>query len=146
MKSWPKLSETLTHRRERHRCQACDFCDDDDGTLVRPWLEHDERDKPTAVVVMLCKTCSDKIIEPHPRLYREVEPMEPFPGQLRLCQGCKHQAALVCTRSLLSGGPGVHLVFLKPLDVHLCRSPRSKSGWIKVWQGPVISCDSKEPS
>ncbi len=69
MKNWPKLSETLTEPRDIGRCQSCgNYEQADMDRLVSRWLEYDEDDCTTPVFVQLCVKCSDKLIEPHPRL------------------------------------------------------------------------------
>jgi len=71
----PRLSQTLPERVEPGVCQACG-----EEKNVCGWQEHDERDKPEAIVVWLCQACEKKLIKPHPRLYRPLQANEPFPA------------------------------------------------------------------
>jgi hypothetical protein len=49
-------------------------------TRLSRWMEHDFRDQPEPRCVVLCWLCSNKLIEPHPRLYKKLADNEPFPG------------------------------------------------------------------
>ena len=138
---WPKLSKTLKGPRRPNACQGCSTCID-----VRPiaelirWVECDDNDRETRTVVVLCQKCSDERIEKHPRLYREMSQVEPFPGAMPICMHCTHRSGLECTseEAAINGGPGLAYEPM-PSRVHLCRVPRSKSGW--VWMGkPIESC------
>jgi hypothetical protein len=137
-KNWPKLSETLPLQVGPDRCHQCG----DTGEIAR-WLEHDECDQPVAVIICLCRKCSERIIEPHPRLYRELDPSEPFPGAMGVCLDCPARDGVVCCSPLaqINGGPG--LVYEPmPSRAHVCRSPRSKSGW--MWfGGQPTKCSGK---
>jgi hypothetical protein len=47
---------------------------------IYAWVEHDGDDQPEPIVVMLCTDCSDRLIEPYPRLYRRLARNEPCAG------------------------------------------------------------------
>ena len=100
---WPRLSETLDGPKNPELCQACGGHGD-----VHLWMEHDDQDKPTAVAVILCGPCSDRIIESHPRLYARLPKNSPFPGCMPVCVDCIYRDGLCCTHKLLksNGGPG----------------------------------------
>jgi hypothetical protein len=102
-------------------------------------------DQPLRVFVVLCKRCADRIIEPHPRLYREQLPHTPMPGAMPICVDCPCRAALDCKSPVakFNGGSGLEYE-PKGQMVHLCRSPRSKSGWQYLSDGPVTKCSGKE--
>lgn len=145
MPEWPRLSETLTHPRSLYTCQACGRSGADEATFSR-WMEHDAQDKPEPIVVVLCRPCAAKLIEPHPRLYKQLSPNEPMPGAMPICDGCKHRDWTRCHNPLaqINGGPGLTMKFPKPSSVHVCRSPRSQSGWIHHYPGPVTECSGLE--
>lgn len=161
--SWPRLSETLPHR-EPGRCASCGLQDEspvvpadaDEITRRRAfalhgwkldiWQEHDWQDKPEARYVVLCRDCSDKIIDPHPRLYARVGIHYPACGAMALCVDCKHRDGTRCTSPNLiaNGGPGVAIFGPKPSTVHFYRKPPAASGWEKVYTLPPDRCDAKE--
>jgi hypothetical protein len=142
VKNWPRLSETLTHARAPELCQSCGQRVMQHRGLER-WLECDDQDRPTNTVVILCARCSKNIIEPHPRLYRQLLDGEPFPGVMPVCNGCRFTESLKCTcpAAKINGGEG--LFFLPPPSrVHLNAGKRS--GW--YWLGPPIeTCSGFQP-
>jgi hypothetical protein len=140
--SWPKLSETLPGPVTPDRCQSCGAWGDTDR-----WREHDEHDQPTPVVVVLCRPCSDKIIEPHPRLYARLQGNEPHAGAMPLCLDCQHRDGTRCAHpgARANGGPGIEIYIKQPYRVHVCRSPRRLSGWETLWPAPAQGCSGKEP-
>lgn len=120
--TWPKLSEQLRFERTPDTCQSCGLGPEasshgnlQPATLQR-WREHDEQDKPTPVIVMLCPSCAKRLIEPHPRLYSHEPDMGPLPGAMPLCCGCKWLRNLLCTSPALkaNGGEGVYITFPQP--------------------------------
>ena len=113
------------------------------------WVECDDADEPTPVFVVLCKGCADKIIEPHPRLYREQALDTPMPGVMPICADCLSRKGLRCLSpvAMFNGGPDPGLLFEpKGSMVHICRSPRRLSGWHYLMPGPVTSCNGKAPA
>lgn len=125
-RNWPKLSETLTGPRGPGRCQDCGGSADD----IVAWIECDERDQPTRVVVLLCKECGERIVGPHPRLYHALPENKPVPGAMpHLCLDCEFRKGLTCTHPDLkaNGGPGLNLAVVQPLrgfvDGHKYRGP-----------------------
>lgn len=143
--AWPKLSEDLTGPRDTEHCQSCGVLGAIDDTL-HVWSECDDADKPTRVYVVLCYGCSNRIVEPHKRLYVEQPRFIPLPGAMKLCAGCKHLESLACKSPLatFNGGPGLEVIHPKPTVVHLLCSPRWKSGWKKIYKGPPVSCAGRE--
>jgi len=147
-KPWPKLSESLTAEISPRVCQSCGVHDDFADTEVQPWREHDDRDEKTSVVLWLCLTCSDRLIEPHPRLYSRISPWEPNPGSMDICSNCRLRQGARCTSALLiaNGGPGLPLRFPKPSVMFI--DYRAKNGARKgmsghSYHGPV-TCEGKE--
>lgn len=138
--TWPKLSETLPRRDPGH-CQEC-------GSELRLtyWQECDDRDQGMPVFVILCQGCSDRIIEPHPRLYRDLAANTPMPGVMSICADCRERDGLRCTSAAakINGGPGLKYEPEGSM-VHLCRSPRRLSGWQYLMPGPVTKCSGKRP-
>lgn len=134
-RQWPKLSETLLGARHPTKCQSCGLsCSEDDRTLTR-WIECDEYDRPTSTIIVLCRTCSDRIIEPHPRLYRDVERFKPVPGCMALCVSCRFREQLRCTHPDLkaNGGQGLRIKFAPPSTAFFdgTRGGR-RTGWTGV--------------
>ena len=136
-----RLSLDLIHPDDPERCKACGAW----GNVSR-WQEHNDADGPTRVVVVLCGDCSARIIEKHPRLYRELDVHEPWPGCMEICQDCRHRKGTKCSHpeAKWNGGRGVILTMPKPMNVHLSRVPRRLSGWVTFWQGPVSHCQQKQ--
>lgn len=144
---WPKLSEELTGPKHPQRCQSCggDEDNDPDDTIgaMQYWIEHDDQDKPTRTLIILCNRCAKVLIERHPRLYAQIDRWQPHPGKELICIACKHRDGIICKEATFNGGPGVHLMFPTPDKVHICRSPRRLSGWHTFWRGPVSHCDRR---
>jgi hypothetical protein len=147
--SWPKLSVELAGPKAPDRCQSCgktgwsETLPGQPPTLER-WREHDANDAPTNVVVVLCRGCSDRLIEKHPRLYARLEWNQPYPGTMGLCLDCRHRDGVTCPLTQFNGGGGVNIVVAKPFNAHVCRSPRRLSGWIQMWRSPATNCDRRE--
>jgi len=78
---------------------------------VYGWQEHDSRDEPEPIAVMLCTTCSNRLITPHPRVYRRIPRRAPFPGIMDLCIDCRFRAGVTCTHPdrVSNGGEGLHI-------------------------------------
>ena len=146
----PRLSKDLKGEKSRTRCQACGlqvlFDPLPKLPQLRRWQEHDDGDRPEPIVVVLCKPCSNRLIEPHPRLYREMQAFEPHPGSMPICDDCTRREGVSCRHpeAKANGGQGVELIAPKPSYVHLQMSPRRHSGWRTLYTGPVISCKQKE--
>lgn len=143
MNQWPRLSEQLNqHPRKVGLCQSCGSEQD-----IRAWQEHDDWDRPEVKVVFLCKACSDRLISPHPRLYRRVEAGEPFPGAMPCCEACIHAKATACGSPLLkaNGGSGLKLSFPPPTSVHIDgrRDGKRFGEWRQIFNGPV-ECAGRE--
>lgn len=112
------------------------------GEELAGWLEHDDADRPTAVAVVLCTPCADRIIEKHPRLYRRLDRHEPFPGVMPTCAGCVHQrhparATSNCAHPDLkaNGGAGLRMECPRPFSGFACG--RGYGGPFVLFQGPV---------
>jgi hypothetical protein len=137
------LSETLPFDPHPARCQSCGI----PGTRdLRRWRECDPEDLPTAVVVVLCGPCEKRLIEPHPRLYIQLQMNEPAPGCMGICCHCINRRGTACGhyRAKANGGPGVELTYPQPTAMHVCRSPRRLSGIVTIWPGKVTACDGRE--
>jgi len=78
---------------------------------VYGWQEHDSRDEPESSAVMLCTTCSKRLITPHPRVYRRISRRAPFPGIMDLCIDCRFRAGVTCTHPdrVSNGGEGLQI-------------------------------------
>ena len=141
----PRLSIDLILKPHPFRCQSCGV---ESLFNFTRWQEHDENDKPEPIVVVLCVPCSKRLIEPHPRLYRELQRHEPFPGTLDLCIQCRHRDGTRCTSPdlLANGGNGVILTIKKPVMAHLKMAKPARSGWHKMWTESASDCKQREVS
>ena len=145
MRAWPKLSETLPSVGAPARCGNCGATD-----LVTVWQECDDSDRETTTRVALCRTCSDRIIDPHPRLYAAVPRNVPLPGAMAVCDGCAFGVDLACRNPLLTlnGGPGLPVRSSKP-SVQFIDGRDEKTGrrWgrqIAVYAAAPV-CDGRKP-
>lgn len=140
--SWPRLSETLSGDTPAC-CQNCGSTEQ-----IWRWREHDDNDKPEQIAVMLCKKCSDKIIEPHPRLYSTLRPHEPMPGTMPICIDCFYRAKMRCTHHSLreNGGKGLPLRFPQP-SVAFVDGTRNgrRTGWRELVYFEDATCASRTP-
>jgi hypothetical protein len=131
------LSTELTGPKTFGVCQACG------GPNANPWQEHNDADGPTMTIVFLCKECADRIIDPHPRLYRPIAAGEPFPAAMPTCERCVNRDGVVCRHPDLkaNGGDGLGMDFPTPAFVHVdgVRLGKRFSENRKVYNGPV-SC------
>jgi hypothetical protein len=144
-KNWPKLSETLAGPRHPLQCQSCGRTRANAVELTR-WREHDEQDKPTGAVVVLCKECSDRTIEPHPRLYSELSANEPHPGTMELCLLCIYRSDVRCLHKDLkaNGGLGLAITCPRPTVAMVCG--RGKGGCRRhvMYVSPPSKCAGRE--
>jgi hypothetical protein len=147
---WPKLSRMLGAKYPA-RCALCgiDVSDSPDGPTTGErcrWIEHDEWDRPTSAVVVLCTTCSDRVIKPHPRLYSAVPRHKPIPGLMELCVGCRHLDGARCTnpRARANGGEGVGVQVTPPTFAFLCVRNGSTSTREEIWPSAPSACDGRE--
>lgn len=140
-KEWPRLSETLTGLRSPDHCQCCGA---DAGLMhLSRWQEHDQADQREPIVVVLCRPCVDLLIEAHPRLYRQLDPNEPFPGAMPVCLDCMRREGVTCTSPMLlrNGGPGLPL----PAPDTVCfidgvRNGRRFGERRQAWSKPTEEC------
>jgi hypothetical protein len=142
----PRLSETLNPLLWPHCCQRCGVVHAN-GNL-RVWQEHDDNDQRELTFVILCPKCSDKLIEPHPRLYRGLSRHEPAPGIMAICQGCRHAAGGSCLSPLSSarGGPGLRFPAADG-TVHIDYTDsrgRRRGRWERFWSKEPERCDGRE--
>jgi hypothetical protein len=162
----PRLTETLAPLAWPRRCQACG------AELSRPvprlgpaagkaragsrspatvWQEHDDADRPELRYIVLCGACADRLIEPHPRLYRRLGRNEPAPGVMQICEGCRHRQGGRCVspRARAHGGPGLAWP-AADVQVHIQRAGpggRGRSGeWIREWHEEPETCEGREPA
>ena len=143
-KPWPRLSETLTGPKHPNQCQSCGLAPTDMVLLTR-WLECDDSDREEPIVIVLCRKCSDRLIDEHPRLYRQLAPHEPMIGVMELCIECRHRDGVRCTNSAakINGGPGLEVIFPKPTSAFVCRRG-GKGGLTHLFQGPATWCSGRE--
>ena len=138
--TWPKLSESLTGPRSVNCCQSCGAFDE-----LSAWQEHDDADHPTPVAINLCLDCSDRIIKPHPRLYRLLDAWEPWPGIMAVCVGCRYANEMKCTSPLLkaNGGAGLPVRYPKPATAIMCTRGRG-CHTMNTWQA-APKCEGRTP-
>lgn len=141
----PRLSEQLEPLAWPHVCQRCGRDTPRERLLV--WQEHDDADRPELVYVVLCNPCSARVIDPHPRLYRELAPNEPAPGVMRICGHCEHQQLGRCCSPLLrrNGGPGLKLPDPdSSMHVSYSTGRGRKGGFIRTWNKETLECPGFE--
>jgi hypothetical protein len=106
-KSWPRLTQTLDGPNAPGVCRCCGG----GGTEVnlQLWQEHDENDRPEHRYLWLCSPCSERIIEPHVRLYSSICNNSPAPGAMPICDPCANRVGCQCACALAkaNGGPGI---------------------------------------
>lgn len=139
----PRLTCDLPGRRRPLVCQSCDRT-----TQVYAWQEHDDRDRPLPVYVLLCQECAARVVEPHPRLYDRRPANEPIHGAMPLCVDCLHRRGLRChcPDAKRNGGPGITITRPKPHVVHVCyeRQGGGRGGeWIRMYPGPATNCSGR---
>lgn len=148
---WPRLSTSLPHERHPFVCQCCGFTPatvletSEPETLgFRRWREHDQQDKPQEIIVVLCKKCSDRYIDPHERLYARLSMWEPAPGAMTVCVDCTFRQGLHCSHPDLkeNGGEGLMLKFPRPAPGFVDSGKGGYSGPAIFYSGRV-NCDSK---
>ena len=143
MSDWPKLSETMPHLRAASHLQ-CGNCTS--VCFVEIWEELGEADQPQEperIFISLCPSCSESIIEPHPRCYRKTATHEPMLGAMPVCGDCEFRSALKCTNPLRksAGGKGVNLRFPEPSVAFVDGRDKQgkRTGWRqKIFHKPVI--------
>lgn len=144
----PGLSATLTGPRAPNRCQSCAATHRPENPLGR-WQEYDAWDRPQTppVVVVLCRACSARMIEPHPRLYVALTRHEPYPGCMSICLDCTHRVGVACRSpaAKVNGGPGLTYAWAdgrQPTQMHICSRGRHGSGCrvVTEWPGRVATC------
>lgn len=147
IRKWPALSEQLQGPKHRARCQSCG-CDGSGDAFLKSWAECDDYDEPTAVTVVLCKACGDRLIEPHERLYVQVEANAPRPGAMEVCVGCRFRNGTTCINPMLKalGGPGLQIRHSKPTYTHISyrEKGRRRGRWLTSFGAPP-GCDGREP-
>lgn len=141
----PGLSVTLTGPRSPVQCQSCGIASTDAAFLLR-WQECDEWDQKTHTIVVLCKRCSDRHIEPSHRLYHLLDLNEPCAGAMRICVGCAFNSGTRCLheQAKQNGGPGLAMTFPPPTRMHrYCSGRNARSGWVTIFPGPVTACPGR---
>jgi len=140
----PRLSETLRPIEFPHRCQRC-------GAYERltTWQECDARDRPEVCHVVLCEPCADRVVKPHPRMYRRLAPNAPACGVMSICEGCQHRDGSRCRspRAKANGGEG--LQFPGGAAVHVQRTGPGgrgrRCGWEHWFEREPDLCEGFEP-
>lgn len=141
--TWPKLSVTLPHPANPHLCQNCES-----DQHLGIWIEHDETDQPTSTLIALCRRCSDKIIEPHPRLYAQAPVNAPIPGAMALCVLCVQRDGLRCRAAKMNGGPGITVTAVRPFVAHIdgrdVKTGKRFGRWIHDYSSPPSACTGRK--
>jgi hypothetical protein len=160
---FPRLSVTLEHPRQPDTCQSCGRKPDGLGMneesarlWLERWIEHNDNDGPgnrvagradlALIIVVLCPSCSRRIIEPHPRLYSRMDRNKPWPGSMmHLCLDCKFRDGLTCTHpdSKLNGGDGLMMNVAQPVRGFVDARKPGYSGRFEHWSSPAKSCAGK---
>lgn len=159
MRKRPGLSITLEGPRAPDKCQSCGGSHSPENPLGR-WQECDEWDKKTRVVVILCRSCSEKLIDAHPRLYHEVPTRSPYPGAMSICLDCIYRDGVSCNALQWKHSSSVHIGEIaaplansalleirystKPTVAHVCGGKRS--GLYTFFPGAALECSAKKKS
>jgi len=136
----PRLSETCSFQAWPQICWRCGA-----AAPLSVWQEHDDCDRREMIFVVLCASCAERVIEPHPRLYRQLGRNEPAPGVMRICGGCRHQVAARCRSPKAAANGGSGLRFPGPDgNVHL-NFGGGRGQWLKTWSAEPTECQGFEP-
>jgi hypothetical protein len=110
---------------------------------ISRWQEHDHNDKPEPRIIVLCSKCSDRMIEPHPRLYKKLEDNDPWPGAMEICLDCKFRSGTSCSSpdAKANGGNGVMLTIAKPFTGFI-DGPKYSGPFVN-WPKPAEACKQK---
>lgn len=142
----PGLSRTLTGPRSPSRCQSCGATHSSEVPLSR-WIECDEWDQPTHVVVVLCRRCGERLIDPSHRLYHPLWPNEPHPGAMGICVKCLERRGTACGHpdAKENGGAGVTIEITRPTIAHLCLAgPNGRRGETRqIYSSPASACNRR---
>ena len=125
------------------RCQRCAGVFD--RAKLGLWQEADHRDQFEAdKFLLLCKPCSEAVIEQHPRLYRPVGIWTPFPGLMTICATCAFRSDIYrkCIQAKLNGGTGVNIKIPSPSRGFV--DGKHYSGPFVHWSEPATDCDRRE--
>lgn len=134
----PRLTENLIGPKIKGICQSCGV-----GHKVHPWREHDHNDKPEIKALFLCERCSKRLVGPHPRLYSQIQPKEPFPGLMKICEGCRYLSGIrcACPAATFNGGAGIIIHATKPLVAHV--KGTGHSGFMSLYRDEPSSCSGR---
>lgn len=140
----PRLSQDLPHCGELLRCWSCGGRAGAEGVAdLHRWQECDDQDRPEPIILVLCETCGDRIVEPHPRMYHPLRPYQPWPGAMSLCFDCIQRDGTRCRVA-----QAVRIEQEAPIVAHVRYSRRQKNGtrgeWVRTWSKPATGCDRKE--
>lgn len=137
-RSAPGLSETLTGAKSPDTCQSCSQIDQ--PSALERWRECDEWDKPTEAIIILCSTCSKRLIDKHARLYHRLQNLMPVPGLMQLCTDCIERDGTRCKSSLakFNGGSGLAILYPKPDEAFLC-----PGGYTRFYKGEATLCSGR---
>jgi hypothetical protein len=128
----------LAGPKHPHQCQACGG----EGRLR--WQECDHRDQPELRLVVLCQACSDKLVEPHPRLYNLIHQNAPWPGCMDLCLNCAYREGISCQhpQAKANGGEGVSITVTKPARMFVdgVRAGKRFGYHQEIYGAPPVSC------
>jgi len=142
----PRLSESGFPPTWPRSCQRCGCVHERPIAL---WQEHDDADQREPIFVALCTLCADRVIEPHPRLYRLLDRHEPAIGVMRICAGCRHQVGGRCRSPLAKANGGEGLPFPAPDGtVHIQyadKRGRRCGKWLRTWLAEPTECKGYEP-
>lgn len=143
--SSPRLTEDLKGPKHPHFCQNCGVEKSEERKIdLFVWQEHDHNDMPEYRVVILCKGCSDLLIEPHVRMYHRFSQHVPYPGIMEICIDCQFRFENKCThpRSKSNGGEGVKIDIESPSVAFVDGS--KFRGRVVNYYSPARSCEQKQ--
>ena len=116
--------------------------------VLERWRECDDNDdrQPDSPVVVLCPSCSGKLIEKHPRLYHALQKYEPWPGASLICVTCVHRVDTHCTQSRAYGGQGLlmHAERIRALVRRSRGRGHAQCEAVMVYAGEPTSCTHRK--
>ncbi len=152
-RTMPRLSQDLPGPMHPERCQSCGI-EGEEGLGSNPlsltrWQECDDQDRRENIIVVLCRSCSDRLVEAHPRLYHALAENQPWPGCMAICAECRFREGPRCTHPDLkdNGGTGLRIVVSKPTVMFLDGTDKSgrRRGWTQIrYELPPRDCAGHE--
>jgi len=109
---------------------------------VHIWQECDDADRPEPIAVLLCPSCSARLIEPHPCLYYGLPFNEPFAGTMGLCAPCRFRDGVRCAHPNLKANGGAGLIIQADTPVSVPGRPPGRG---QIYVRAAMGCAGRAP-